>query len=99
MIMGAAENKQLMQRIFAEFAKGNPELFLANMADDFRWTIIGTTKFSGTFQGKQAVMDKLLTPLIAQRPHSRHGGSLHCRRRLCGHARTRHGHDEDGEAV
>ena len=64
--MGAAENKQLMQRIFAEFAKGNPELFLANMADDFRWTIIGTTKFSGTFQGKQAVMDKLLTPLIAQ---------------------------------
>ena len=36
------------------------------MAEDFRWTIIGTTKFSGTYQGKQVVIDKLLTPLIAQ---------------------------------
>jgi uncharacterized protein len=66
MMMGAPENKHLMQRIFAEFAKGNPELFLASMAEDFRWTIMGTTKFSGTYQGKQAVIDKLLTPLIAQ---------------------------------
>jgi ketosteroid isomerase-like protein len=64
--MGAAENKQLMQHIFGEFDKGNPEPFLANMADDIRWTIIGTTKFSGTYQGKQTVIDKLLTPLIAQ---------------------------------
>ena len=64
--MGTAENKQLMQHIFAEFAKGNPEPFLEHMADDIRWTIIGTTKFSGTFQGKQVVIDKLLTPLMAQ---------------------------------
>ena len=66
MTMGATENKDLMQRIYAEFAKGNPELFLASIAEDFRWTIMGTTKFSGTYQGKQAVIDKLLTPLIAQ---------------------------------
>jgi uncharacterized protein len=45
MIMGATENKHLMQRIFTEFAQGNPDLFLASMAEDFRWTIIGTTKF------------------------------------------------------
>ena len=64
--MGAAENKQLMQHIYAEFSKGNAEPFVGNMADDVRWTIIGTTKFSGTFHGKQAVIDKLLTPLIAQ---------------------------------
>jgi ketosteroid isomerase-like protein len=66
MSMGAAENKQFMQHIVAEFAKGNPEPFLEHMAEDFRWTIIGTTKFSGTFQGKQAVIDQLLTPLMAQ---------------------------------
>ena len=58
--MSATENKHLMQRIFAEFAKGNPDLFLASMAEDFRWTIIGTTKFSGTYQGKQTVIEKLL---------------------------------------
>ena len=37
--MGATENKHLMQRIFAAFATGNPELFLASMAEDFRWTM------------------------------------------------------------
>jgi ketosteroid isomerase-like protein len=66
MSMGAAENKQIMQHIFAAFAQGNPEPFLEHMAEDFRWTIIGTTKFSGTYQGKQTVIEKLLTPLIAQ---------------------------------
>ena len=60
--MGATANKDLLQRIYAEFAKGNPELFLASIAEDFRWTIMGTTTFSGTYQGKQAVIDKLLTP-------------------------------------
>jgi len=47
--MGATENKDLMQRIYAEFAKGNPELFLTSIAEGFRWTIMGTTKFSGTY--------------------------------------------------
>jgi hypothetical protein len=42
--MGAAENKQLMQHIFAEFDKGNPEPFLANMAEDIRWTC-GSLRF------------------------------------------------------
>jgi ketosteroid isomerase-like protein len=65
-IMGAAENKQLVQHMFAELSKGNAEAFLGHMADDIRWTIIGTTKFSGTFQGKQEILDKILTPLSAQ---------------------------------
>ena len=64
--MGAAENKQLMQHIFVAFAQGNPAPFLEHMAEDFRWTVIGTTKFSGTVQGKQAIIDTRLTPLMAQ---------------------------------
>jgi uncharacterized protein len=64
--MGTADNKQLMQHIFTEIAQGNFEPFLGHMADDMRWTVIGTTKLSGTLTGKQAVLDKLLTPLAAE---------------------------------
>ncbi|MGH8013468.1 MAG: nuclear transport factor 2 family protein, partial [Candidatus Binataceae bacterium] len=64
--MGAAENKQLIRSMFAELAKGNGEAFLANMADDVRFTIIGTTRFSSTFNGKQDVINRLLTPLGAE---------------------------------
>jgi len=64
--MGAAENKQLIQNMFAELSKGNAEAFLGNMADDVRFTIIGTTKYSGTFNGKQELISKLLGPLSSQ---------------------------------
>ncbi len=64
--MGAAENKQLIQTMFAELSKGNAEAFLGNMADNIRFTIIGTTKYSGTFNGKQELISKLLAPLTAQ---------------------------------
>jgi uncharacterized protein len=61
--MGASENKQLMQQIFEEMSKGNSELFVASMADDFRWTVTGTTKWSRTYEGKQAVLVELFGPL------------------------------------
>jgi ketosteroid isomerase-like protein len=64
--MGAAENKQLIQNMFAELSKGNANAFLANMADDVRFTLIGTTKYSGVFNGKQELVNKLLAPLTAQ---------------------------------
>jgi len=64
--MGAAENKQLIENMFAELSKGNAEAFLGNMADTIRFTIIGTTKFSGTFNGKQELISKVLAPLTSQ---------------------------------
>lgn len=64
--MSAGENKQLMQRIFAELAKGNSKPFLDSLADDVRWTIIGTTAWSRTYEGKQAVLNELLRPLFSQ---------------------------------
>ena len=50
--MGAAENKKLIQDMFAELSKGNAPAFLNALADDVRFTIIGTTKYSGTCNGK-----------------------------------------------
>jgi len=64
--MGAAENKQLIQNMFAELSKGNAQAFLDNMADTVKFTIIGTTKYSGTCNGKQELLSKLLGPLTAQ---------------------------------
>src|SRR5260370_3369710 len=65
-IMSAAENKQLMQEIFSELAKGNGKPFVESLDDDFCWTITGTTKWSKTYQGKQSVLTELLGPLFAQ---------------------------------
>jgi uncharacterized protein len=64
--MGAAENKQLLQNIFSELSKGNGNPFVESLADDICWTIIGSTKFSRTYSGKQAVLNELLRPLFAQ---------------------------------
>jgi ketosteroid isomerase-like protein len=46
--MGAAENKQFIRNMFVELSKGNAEVFLGGMAEDVHFTIIGTTKYSGT---------------------------------------------------
>jgi uncharacterized protein len=60
------ENKQLMQYVFSELSKGNGRPFVDHMADDFSWTIIGSTPWSRTYHGKQAVLSDLLTPLFSQ---------------------------------
>jgi hypothetical protein len=64
--MGATENKQLMHHIFAELSQGNSEPFVGSMADDFRWTVTGTTKWSRTYVGKQSVLTELFGPLRAR---------------------------------
>jgi len=65
-VVSAAENKRLMQEIFAGLAKGDGKPFRDGLAEDVRWTLAGTTKWSGTYEGKQAVLDTLLRPLFAQ---------------------------------
>ena len=64
--MGAAENKEIVRNIFAELSKGNGQAFLDALADDISFTIIGTSKYSGTFNGKQELTTRLLGPLTAQ---------------------------------
>ena len=61
--MGAAENKQFISNMFAELSKGNGDAFLNAWPTMFSFTIIGSTKYSGTFKGKQELIDKLLAPL------------------------------------
>jgi uncharacterized protein len=64
--VSAAENKQLMQRVFAELEKGNGRPFMDALADDARWNVIGSSPWSGTYDGKQAIVDQLMRPLFGQ---------------------------------
>jgi hypothetical protein len=64
--MSAQENKRLMQNIFAELEKGNGRLFIDSMADDFCWHMLGSNRWSGSYRGKEAVRNELLTPLMSQ---------------------------------
>ena len=61
--MIARRNKQLMQHVFAELEHGNSRPFVDSFADDVRWTIAGTTRWSRTYEGKPAVLGELLGPL------------------------------------
>ncbi len=58
-------NKQLVQHMFNELANNNPRPLLDGMADDFRFVIIGSTKWSRAYEGKQVVLDELFAPLMA----------------------------------
>ena len=64
--MDATENKELIRDAFAELAKGNGIPFVDLLGEDIRWQIIGTTEWSGTWEGKAAVRRGLLDPLFAQ---------------------------------
>lgn len=61
--MGVAENKQVVRDMFASLSRGDGAAFLNALSEDVRWTIIGSTVFSGTFHGKQEAIAKLLGPL------------------------------------
>lgn len=61
--LSAAENKQLLQHIFSEMAKSNYRLLVDAMADDFSWTVTGTTPWSRTYAGKEAVLTELFATL------------------------------------
>ena len=64
--MSEAENKRVMRDAFDELARGNGRPFMDRLGDEVRWTIIGTTAWSRTYQGKPAVRDELMGPLFAQ---------------------------------
>jgi uncharacterized protein len=61
--MTAADNKRLLQHIFAELAKSNSAPFAEAMADDFSWIAYGSTAWSGVYAGKKAVLEELWASL------------------------------------
>jgi uncharacterized protein len=64
--MSASQNKQLLQSIFAALAQSDARPFVDAMAEDFRWTMIGSNKWARTYEGKQAVIGELFEALRAK---------------------------------
>src|ERR1700744_2175091 len=57
--MSAADNKKLMQTIFAGIAAGDRTLFRHALADDVTMTVTGQYSWSQTFHGKETVLRDL----------------------------------------
>ena len=64
--MGTSENRQLLESVFTELAGGNGQPLMDALADDARWTVIGSSPWSRTYEGKQAITDELMRPLFRQ---------------------------------
>ncbi|WP_024512769.1 nuclear transport factor 2 family protein [Bradyrhizobium sp. ARR65] len=64
--MTPAQNKAFVQSIMEARARRDNAPFLAAMADDFVWRIIGSTAWSGEYVGKAEIRERLLKPLYAQ---------------------------------
>jgi ketosteroid isomerase-like protein len=61
-----ADNRRLVEAIFADLARGDARRFVDSMADTFSWTIGGTTRWSRTYEGKAAVTGELFGALQAR---------------------------------
>jgi ketosteroid isomerase-like protein len=51
--MSAAENKKLIRQAFAKWAGGDADAVFKLLADDVRWTVIGSTRVSRSYQSKR----------------------------------------------
>lgn len=63
--MNAQESKKIVEDAFGAMSRGDSEGFMQRLSDDIRWTIIGTTRYSGTYTGKRQLVERLLTPIMA----------------------------------
>ena len=62
--MSAEDNKRVVLDFYESGARGDMERCFGLIADDIVWTNIGSTRFSGRYEGKQALMEQLLGPLF-----------------------------------
>ncbi|MGQ8366325.1 nuclear transport factor 2 family protein [Glaciecola sp. 1036] len=60
------DNKEIVLEFYAAGGRGDMDTCLSLISDEIIWTNIGSTKFSGTFKGKQALLNDLLGPLFGQ---------------------------------
>jgi uncharacterized protein len=69
-VMSAADNKKLMETIFAGAAVGDRALYVDSLADDVTMTVTGQYSWSQTFHGKESVLRDLygyVASLLKQR--------------------------------
>lgn len=58
-------NRATIREAFEHWEHGDSAPFFALVAADVRWTVIGTTDISGTFEGKRAFIERAAGKLTA----------------------------------
>jgi ketosteroid isomerase-like protein len=64
--MNTIENKHLIQNAFAAWANGDNMAFFNLLADDATWTVLGNCPISGTYVGRQRLIEDALKPQRAK---------------------------------
>ena len=64
--MGAFENKQLVRDAFAAWANGDGMAVFNLLADNASWTVMGSCPISGTYVGRQRLVEDALQPQRAK---------------------------------
>jgi len=60
-----SNNKEVVRRMWEAFSAGDKQAFFAAMADDVKFTVMGTTSLSQVTRGKEEMIRRVLTPLAA----------------------------------
>jgi ketosteroid isomerase-like protein len=71
--MSAAENKKLVQQVYADAANRSGTTFIDNLADDAIWIVTGQYSWSHEFRGRDAILNGLMghfRSFFAERPRT-----------------------------
>jgi ketosteroid isomerase-like protein len=60
----ADDNRRAVREAFLPWEQGDSGPFFDLVADDVRWTVIGSTPASGVYQSKQALISRAFGPLL-----------------------------------
>ena len=60
------ENKNIVRRFYESGNRGDMDTVVDLLADDIKWTNMGTTSLSGVYMGKAELMEKLIGPLFGR---------------------------------
>jgi ketosteroid isomerase-like protein len=71
--MSAADNKKLVQQVFADSANRSGTTFADNLAEDASWVVTGQYSWSHEFRGRDAIQTGLMghfRSFFAERPRT-----------------------------
>ena len=71
--MSAADNKKLVQQIYADSASRSGTTFADHLADDASWIVTGQYSWSHEFKGRDAIQNGLMghfRSFLAERPRT-----------------------------
>ena len=71
--MSAADNKKLVQQVFADSANRSGTTFADNLAEDASWVVTGQYSWSHEFRGREAIQNGLMghfRSFFAERPRT-----------------------------